>query len=205
MLDVGCADGQVTLALHEAVGAQETYGVDISADSVAVATARGVRAFQVDLDAEDLPFDEGFFDAIYCGEVIEHVFDPGRLLKEIRRVLKQGGICVLTTPNLAGWPNRIVLLFGYQPYPLAVSPDMEWAGKLFLRDEEGQWGHLRVFTVRALTELVTSHGFSVERIEGCAVTVSRRTFATRLIQSLDRWFARIPGLANRVIVVLKKT
>jgi SAM-dependent methyltransferase len=178
LLDIGCGDGAVR---------------------------KGINASCLDIDSEDLPFEDSSFDVVYCGEIIEHVFDPDHLLIQVRRVLRRGGLCVLTTPNLAGWPNRLALFLGFQPYPMAVSPNHEGAGKLFLSGEEGQWGHLRVFTLRALKELIRGHGFAILRVKGCPVTIKSTHVLIRPIRLLDRWLARFPSLANRVILVLRKT
>ncbi|MDR7494213.1 MAG: class I SAM-dependent methyltransferase [Armatimonadota bacterium] len=204
VLDVGCADGEITAAIQTVTRAREAYGVEIAAPAVAMARERGIKAVQIDVNHADLPFDREFFDGVYCGEIIEHLFDPGHLLREIRRVLKPGGICVLTTPNLAGWPNRIALFLGYQPFPTAVSPNHEWAGKLLLKSEEGQWGHIRVFTLRALEELVALHNLSILSVEGCPVTINTRHWSAGVITRIDRWLARFPAVANRVILVLRK-
>ena len=202
LLDIGCADGAITVLLAKSMGAREAFGVDITAEAVAAARERGVEAFCVDVDSDDLPFENDRFDVVYCGELIEHVFDPDHLLGEVKRVLKPGGHCVLTTPNLGGWPNRLALLFGFQPYPTAVSPKHEGAGKLLLKGEEGQWGHIRVFTLRALKELVRLHGFTIRGVKGCPVTVKSSHRLAAVARLLDRSLARFPGLANRVILVL---
>ena len=49
--------------------------------------------------ADVLPFRDASFDALFAGELIEHLDDPTRGLREFRRVLKPGGALVLTTPN----------------------------------------------------------------------------------------------------------
>lgn len=203
-LDVGCADGQITLALSEAVGAREAWGVDIAPEAVAAARSRGVNAFQANLDHQDLPLPPEHFDVVYCGEVIEHVFDPEHLLLEIRRVLKPGGLCLLTTPNLAGWPNRVALLLGFQPFPTSATPGHEGLGKLLFKGEEGQWGHIRVFTLRALKELLKLTGLELVKVEGCAVTIKNRHPLAPVVSFVDRLFARYPSAANRVILLLRK-
>ncbi len=155
LLDIGCGDGDITLLLKESSRAREVFGIDIASEAVAVAQGKGIKAYKLDIDEEKLPFEEEYFDLIYCGELIEHLFNPDHLLEEIHRVLRVGGVCVITTPNLAGWPNRFALLLGYQPYPMAVSPSHEGVGKLLVKDSEGQWGHVRVFTAKAFKELFT--------------------------------------------------
>ena len=154
----------------------------------------------------DLPFNNDFFDVAYCGEIIEHLFNPDHLLKEVFRVLKKEGRCVITTPNLAGWPNRLMLLFGYQPYPMAASPIHESVGKFLVKEPEGQWGHIRVMTLKALKELVGLYNFKVERIIGCPVTIKTTMpkVLLKLIMLMDRFMAHFPSLATRIIVVLKK-
>ncbi|MBI1884957.1 MAG: class I SAM-dependent methyltransferase [Chloroflexi bacterium] len=204
LLDVGCGDGAVTVALKEAMNARQAFGVEIAPEGAAAARARGVEALQLDIDGHDLPFEDDFFDAAYCGEIIEHLFDTDHLLAEVRRVLKPGGVCVLTTPNLAGWANRTALLLGFQPYPMAVSPRHEAAGKLLASDQEGQWGHVRVFTLRALRELITQASLPIESVQGCPVTINTRHWLVPLIRAVDGVLARWPSLANRVMVVMRK-
>ena len=61
---------------------------------------------------EGLPFDIGVFDAVYCSNFIEHVdFRTGvSVLKDVRRVLKPGGIVRLVTPDLEEWANTYLSL-----------------------------------------------------------------------------------------------
>jgi methionine biosynthesis protein MetW len=204
LLDVGCGDGAITLALKEAMNAQAAFGVEIAQEGVAAARQRGIESVQLDVDQDDLPFSDSFFDAAYCGEVIEHVFDTDHLLVELSRVLKPGGVCVLTTPNLAGWANRFALLLGFQPYPTAVSPKHEGAGKLLFTGEEGQWGHIRVLTLRALKELVGQCSLRIESVRGCPVTIKTNHWLVPALRVVDTVLAKWPSLANRVILVLRK-
>lgn len=204
LLDIGCGDGAFTVLLKEAMGAKEVFGIEIASDAVASAEKKGVKTLQVDIDENVFPFEDDYFDAIYCGEVIEHLFDPDHLLDELNRVLKPEGICVLTTPNLAGWPNRIALLLGFQPYPMAVSPRLEGAGKLLIKGNEGQWGHVRVFTLRASRELAEFHHLKVEQTIGCPVTVNTPSRLSLLIRAIDRLMARLPSLSTRIIMVIRK-
>ena len=53
-------------------------------------------------DALALPFADGSFDSLLCNEVLEHVTDPARLLGEAARVLRPGGVLVLSTPQTWG-------------------------------------------------------------------------------------------------------
>jgi len=67
-----------------------------------------------DLNNCTLPYDDDFFDAITFTEVIEHLEDHRKILKEINRVLKKDGILIVTTPNILNMKSRIrFLLVGF--------------------------------------------------------------------------------------------
>jgi methionine biosynthesis protein MetW len=206
LLDIGCGDGSFTLLLKDALKAKETVGIEIAPEAVDALAKKGLKAYQVDIDEQPFPLGSGSFDVVYCGEIIEHLFNPDHLLEEVYRVLKPGGSCILTTPNLAGWPNRLALLLGYQPFATSVSPEHEGAGKLIMKGNEGQWGHIRVFTNRALLELLKIHQFKVKRLAGCPVTA--KTSSSRiwpgLIKAVDNMMSVFPSLASRIIVVVEK-
>ncbi len=204
LLDVGCGDGAFTTVLAKAMNAQEAFGIELSKDGVRSARSKGIDAIEQDINLEPLPFVDGFFDVVFLGEIIEHVFDPDRLLGEANRVLRPGGTCVLSTPNLAGWPNRISLLFGYQPFPTAASPNHESAGKLLLKEPQGMWGHIRVMTLRALMELVSYHGFQIVEMKGSTATPKTTRFLFSVLRIIDRTMSHFPSLASRVILVLNK-
>jgi SAM-dependent methyltransferase len=72
------------------------------------------ECLQVDAN-QRLPFADGTFDLVWCSEVIEHLNDPAFSLAELRRVTKQGGLLVLTTPNSYAWLFRFIALFGLTP------------------------------------------------------------------------------------------
>jgi 2-polyprenyl-3-methyl-5-hydroxy-6-metoxy-1,4-benzoquinol methylase len=171
-----------------------------------LAKEKGIKACQLDIDEEKFPFEDESFDIIYCGEIIEHLFNPDRLLEEIRRTLKPGGRCIITTPNLAGWSNRLALLLGYQPFATSVSPEHEGAGKLMLKGDEGQWGHIRVFTIRALKELLKIHSFKIIQTAGCPVSINTSSSGLLVggIKDFDKVISIFPSLASRVIVVVQK-
>jgi SAM-dependent methyltransferase len=205
-LDVGCGDGTFTLILKKALKAEKTVGIEISAEAVEVLEEKGIKAYQLDIDEQFFPFDDDSFDFVYCGEIIEHVFNPDHLLVEVRRVLKRGGKCIITTPNLAGWPNRLALLLGYQPFATSVSPEHEGAGKIILKGGEGQWGHIRVFTLKALKELVKIHSFEILTTAGCPVSINTSSSGPFVgtIKTLDKLMSLFPPLASRVILVIEK-
>jgi SAM-dependent methyltransferase len=99
VLDVGMGDGYGSLMLANA--GHDVTGVDADAPTVAAARARheagGLRFLAYDGDR--LPFDDETFDVVTAMQVIEHVETDVAFVQELRRVLKRGGRCWLTTPN----------------------------------------------------------------------------------------------------------
>lgn len=206
LLDVGCGDGAFTLVLQKVTGAAKAYGVEMSPEGADAARSQGIECAVLDVSEEDLPFSEAFFDLVYCGEIIEHLFDPDRLLGEVHRVLKAGGQAIVTTPNLASWYNRLMLLLGYQPYRTSVSLRHGGAGKL-LGGIVGwhQPDHIRVMTLRAFEELIKLHGFRIRRLLGYDESVALNPSGlTRIASLADRALSRFPSLASGMIAHLEK-
>ena len=114
MLDLGCRYGALTAFYADG---NEVVGVDIDREALDAAAERlGIETQWADLD-EPLAFDDGSFDVVVIGEVLEHIREPQRLLDEARRVLRPGGTLVGSTPNGFRLKNRIRFLAGRHPEP----------------------------------------------------------------------------------------
>lgn len=96
MLEIGCSAGYGTQLLAQY--AREVTAVDIDAEAIEHAASSSNITFLL-VDGRELPFPDKFFDAVVSFEVIEHVKDPHRFLQEIKRVIKPGGIVILSTPD----------------------------------------------------------------------------------------------------------
>lgn len=211
LLDIGCGVGAVGLYLGRALGAKEIYGVEISEKRAEAARARGIKIILHDLNKGPLPLDGAQFDAIFCGEIIEHLLDPDHLLDEVARNLAPHGVCVITTPNLASWTNRLALLFGWQPFYTSVSYRHEVGRPRFLVSDYGCRDHLRVFTLTALRQLLGRHEFRVLETKGTTigeVDTGVRDFRLSPLRAalyhtvwpLDTVASLFPSLATRVVV-----
>jgi len=138
LLEVGCGGGAGLKILSD-MGWQ-TEGVDSDPAAVANARGKGLTVRLGSLEAQRWP--ECCFDAIVMSHVIEHVHDPGRLLRECVRLLKPEGTLVVLTPNAEGLCHR---LFGASCFTLEPPR------------------HLRLFNPRNLRKLVTDSGLTVRR------------------------------------------
>ncbi|MFD6415410.1 class I SAM-dependent methyltransferase [Streptomyces sp. NPDC060194] len=160
VLDIGCGDGSAAATAARTLAPHRVVGVDWSQDALRRAH-RHLDVVRGELTDGGLPFADGAADAVLFSEVIEHLVDPDSALDELRRVLRPGGHLMLSTPNLAAWYNRGLLLAGVQPVFSEVS----------LRGIHGRpgsevVGHLRLYTARALRSLLAASGYEVVRVAG---------------------------------------
>ncbi len=98
LLDFGCGDGLFSEAVF---GHQPgVYGCDIARGELPSALASGVYARGVQFgDGHALPYRDGSFGSVYSNSVVEHIPDPQNVLPELSRVLRPGGLLVLTVPS----------------------------------------------------------------------------------------------------------
>jgi len=103
VLNVGAGFGLEEKNIKSLFPSAELWATDISTVMLRLAKTGGCPAQLSSCAAEALPFPDNSFDRICSREVIEHVAEPIKMLKEINRVLKPGGIAVVTTENTDSW------------------------------------------------------------------------------------------------------
>ena len=201
-LDVGCGDGYFCEKVRDLFTADVT-GVDVSEKACRQARSRGLQALTIEPEAL-IPLPDEAFDTVFCGEVIEHVADTDLLLSEARRVLIVGGHLILTTPNLAAWYNRILLLFGLQPILSEVSYRSKFGHIFRFLGEGGKpVGHLRNFTRRSLTGFIEAQGFEILSLRACGWLCGWK--APNLVFELDKRISRLSSsLGSNLVVCAKK-
>jgi len=115
MLEIGCAWGGFSLLVRQHLGL-DVVGLDRYADLVAAAQARGIPAFQTDVEHEGIPLASNSIDVVWFDSVIEHLYDPTVALAEIYRVLKPGGYLLLGCPNVISLNRRLQMWGGLNPF-----------------------------------------------------------------------------------------
>lgn len=99
VLDIGCHGGTFTEKILTKIKSQKIYGIDVSQKAIEFISKRiPYGKFKV-ADGESLPFKSGFFDTVFCLEVLEHVDSSQKVVMEIKRVLKKGGYGVILIPT----------------------------------------------------------------------------------------------------------
>jgi 2-polyprenyl-3-methyl-5-hydroxy-6-metoxy-1,4-benzoquinol methylase len=170
VLDAGCGDGNFAESLVEL--GYELFGIDMSTSGIGVAAARGVGQFAVASLYE--PLTMAFpqverYDAIVCVEVLEHLYSPRRFASEAHAALRDGGLLIVTTPYW-GYAKNVTL---------AVTNRVDRALTTLW---EG--GHIKHWSRKTLTSLMTDQGFEVVAFEGAG--------------------RRIPFLWNGMMMVFRK-
>jgi len=112
----------------------EPFGADIALDLLDYARDRVDGIHIVQTDGEQLPFLGESFDVVFALQVVEHFHYPQRFLGEARRVLRQGGLLLLSTPNPLGCAARLLGRgwHGFHYQHVSLKAPQEWRGELHL-------------------------------------------------------------------------
>jgi SAM-dependent methyltransferase len=199
VVDIGCGDGMATEVARTACdttpnASASIVGFDWSMAALKQARARGIPVARASVSDGALPLATSSIDVVIMSELIEHLVDPDSTLDEVWRVLRPGGTLLLSTPNLAAWYNRVLLLFGVQPLFTEVS-----LRGIYGRPGTEVVGHLRVFTHRALREFLHALGFVDIEIRGAPYHDVPDPF-----KPLDRLLCRVPSLASNLLATTRK-
>ncbi len=149
VLDIGCAEGHFAAVLAR-------DGAEVVALEVAEEPLRRARAHHPELDVRliepeaPLPLEDSSFDVIWAGETIEHIADTGAWLSEVRRVLRSGGLLLLTTPD-HGLLSRLHLALSSRAFEVHFDP---------------RGDHLRFYTRPVLVDLLADFGFEDVAVAG---------------------------------------
>jgi ubiquinone/menaquinone biosynthesis C-methylase UbiE len=109
-LDIGAGNGELIRLFQQRFGTR-ARACDYTDELMKLP---GQRVDIADLNTQPLPYPDASFDIVTCTEVIEHLADFRRVIREIHRVLLPGGICVLSTPNILNLNSRLRFLwFGF--------------------------------------------------------------------------------------------
>jgi methionine biosynthesis protein MetW len=148
VLEVGCSTGYMSRVMADRNCIVTGVEVDVEAAERARIYCQDVHI--VDLNVRDwidnLP--KAAFDVVLLGDVLEHLVDPWKVLRQIAELLDTGGSIVISLPNVVHWMTRLRILLGqfdYQPF-----------GTL-------DHTHLRFFTVKTARDLIESAGYRIVR------------------------------------------
>jgi methionine biosynthesis protein MetW len=202
VLDVGCATGY--LAAELTARGCVVVGVEADAAAARAAAAHTERTVTGDVETDacrDALTALAPFDAVVCGDVLEHLRDPWAALRFLATLLAPRGRAVVSLPNIGHWTARRALLRGRFPYA---------DHGLFDRT------HLRFFTRASARGLVAAAGLTVtaerfaaaplplqahagalRRLEGPAARAWPELFALQVVLAGELTAPSTPGRASR--------
>lgn len=146
ILEVGCGGGHILKMFPEA----NLTGLDVSGCMLEKAR-NNLTGYNVQLlkgEMHELDLADQTFDKVICSEVLEHVEHPEEILKQIRRVLKPGGIAVITLPNdnMIRQIQSVIRYSGLSKLP--VFNRIAWGGDEY---------HLHIWKVREMRTMISNH------------------------------------------------
>ena len=165
VLEVGCGAGanlQMINDLSPLTKEIEYYGIDISPKAIEAANDYKNKSdmnnclFEIG-DAENLKYDDGYFDTVICTEVLEHLLNPRKALREMYRVLKTGGLSIVTTPNA----SNLWKLVGEKRLRDRIEKGVERTAPCQMRDN--RYGHISTMRSKELLSICRETGFRIEK------------------------------------------
>ena len=166
ILDVGCSNGYLSRLLKEK--GNIVYGIEINEKAAEIAKGILDGLIVGNIEEIDLPWPEMLFDVIICADVLEHLFDPGRVLVKLKKHLKDDGILICSIPNIAYYGVRKALLLGRFDYQDAGTLDR---------------GHIRFFTLAAAERMFRETGYGVLNVD-CSLYLPPFLSKPRMIHNL---------------------
>jgi 2-polyprenyl-3-methyl-5-hydroxy-6-metoxy-1,4-benzoquinol methylase/Tfp pilus assembly protein PilF len=145
VLDVGCGGGEFGHSLKRR-GVQEVVGIEVVERAWKIAKQTLDDAILGNIEAMELPFDDGYFDCVVFGDVLEHLVWPAKALQKVARVLAPDGVIVMSIPNVRFWQSVVMHVHGRWHYEDAGIMDRT---------------HLRFFTAPEMQELVKDAGLDL--------------------------------------------
>ncbi len=151
VLDVGCSKGFLAEELKKK-GCTIT-GVDNNREDLREAGKYYDRTFLLDIENDAI---KGKYDIIILGDILEHLSEPEKVLKNIIKSLNKEGYIILSVPNIANIYARLKLLFGNFDY-----------------EEKGIFDktHLRFFTIKSFNKLIREAGYSVIKFDSTPIPI----------------------------------
>lgn len=145
ILDVGCASGWFLNEIYKRHPKTRHTGIDIYSSAIIYGKQKYRNLRLLRADAHKIPFRKNSFDLVICTEVLEHVINPEKVLKEIKRVLKPDGIAIIEMDT----GNLIFKFIWY----------------IWTNIFHGVWrnSHIHIFNIRKLEKMIEKNGFFVEK------------------------------------------
>lgn len=150
ILEIGSATGATLLGIKNKFKNAILHGIDIDKDSSRICQCIA-KTNVLNMENEEIPYEEGYFDYIIMPDVIEHLRNPEEVLKKVRKHLKLKGTLIISIPNVMHYEVVYGLINGNWTYADAGILDRT---------------HLKFFTLSESTKLLKKEGFKIQDVSG---------------------------------------
>ncbi|MEZ0327946.1 MAG: class I SAM-dependent methyltransferase [Fimbriimonas sp.] len=165
VLDVGCASGAFGAAVKERLG-PVVWGIEMN-DAIALHAKKRLDEVFVGDALTIIPQLSRKFDLVTFNDVLEHMPEPGFVLRNTASVLNPGGCVLMSLPNIRYWDAFLQIAFGAD----------------FPQEDSGIFDrtHLRFFTQKSIRRFLPENGYEIVWMRGINPTPSRKLRAINLL------------------------
>lgn len=179
VLEIGCGMGATLAKIEYLWPKAKTTGIEL-VENVAKLGANSLDIMQGNIDTMELPYEKESFDYIIFADVLEHLYDPEKILKKLLPYLKQDGKFLCSIPNIMHKSVLIPLLQGNFEYQDAGILDRT---------------HVRFFTLESIEEMFYRCGMKIENLNASTYEKNRTEEEEELFEAL----CRLPHIANSAL------
>jgi len=154
-LEIGVSGNRITKGLS--LDCEKKYNPDILCD----------------LNKEDIPLQDNFVDVVVAGEILEHLLNPFKAVREFYRILRPKGILIISVPNICSLVNRINMLRGRLPSNCAIPLDKVYSERHFVD-----------FNLKNIKEILKQIGFKTEGVTSKGLIAKGRLISKSIPVSL---------------------
>ena len=155
VLDLGCSAGIISEYLSQRFARVTGIDIDRPAIEYALAKARADNLNFYVRNALETGFLDESFDIVICNHTYEHTADPGKLLKEIKRILKPGGVCYFAAEN------RLNIIEAHYKLPFLSYVPKPWAHLYLMLTKKGRFYCENLLTYWGLKRFISKFDFKV--------------------------------------------
>jgi len=138
ILDIGTAEGAMLSSIKKEFPQAKCFGLEYSQELIEMNQDKNIKIIQG--DAQNLPFKNNSFDIAIATAIIEHLPGPSKIISETYRILKKGGLFILTTPD----------------------PFFDQIAEILSREERG---HRKTFNLKRLKNDFQNYNFQILNTE----------------------------------------
>lgn len=149
ILEIGCGCGALMEYLKSIYPNAKMYGMELVPEAAEIASYMG-EVICGDVENEHFPWEKEYFDYIILGDVLEHLMEPKKILKKLRRHLKTGGRIITSMPNMKHYSVLIPLL-RYDVFSYVDAGILDRT-------------HVKMYTKTEIYRLLTGSGYEIEEI-----------------------------------------